>query len=328
MDESIRKILTDIFGAQLIKYKQTKASLPIYLKNDKSFYEAVIGETRFVIVMHENPERLNVSALKKHLPKYHEAFGSNITYGFDKVTTFQRRSLVENGISFISGNGQVFLPFLGAFFSKCQMNDYNREASYLSPTAQALLLLLIYTDEEISRSYAAKSLKVSPMTISRASAELGRLEVLSERKRGTELLISRNGGKTEVYSKIRGLLINPVQEVVYVENDSLENGIIAGEYSLSKRSDLGYPRYHEYAISKKDYQSMNLKEYDPYTDIGIDLIRIQLWKYDPELFARNGQIDPISLICSFKGEGEEDERIHKCLTQIEGEMDKWQLTKI
>jgi hypothetical protein len=36
-------------------------------------------------------------------------------------------------------------------------------------------------------------------------------------------------------------------------------------------------------------------------------------------------VDPVSLISSFQNE--DDERIHKCLKRIEGEITSWQITK-
>jgi len=55
------------------------------------------------------------------------------------------------------------------------------------------------------------------------------------------------------------------------------------------------------------------------------LIRVQIWRYDPSLFTSTNDVDPVSLISSFQNE--DDERIHKCLKRIEGEITSWQTTK-
>ena len=320
----MKDILDEIFGSQLSEYKKIKVSLPLYLKTGRSFYEIVIGETGFVLVSIDTQERLNVSALKKQLRKYYEVFNAYVVYGFPVVTTFQRKSLIENGISFVSGNGQVYLPFMGAFFVKCQMYDYRKESINLTPSAQALLLLMIYTDGEISKSHAAGILGIAPMSVTRASADLVKLGLISETRKGTEALITLNGTRMEVYEKARDYLISPVTGVVYIEKGEAEPGLPAGDYALSKRSDLGYPGYYEYAVSKKDYLKADHNTCDPYTDTNKELIRIQKWSYSPKMFAFKGQVDPISLISSYKGD--EDERIHKCLVDVEKEIEKWQLT--
>jgi hypothetical protein len=41
---------------------------------------------------------------------------------------------------------------------------------------------------------------------------------------------------------------------------------------------------------------------------------LEIWNYDPELFAKDGYVDPISLYCSL--ETNKDERIELCLEEI------------
>ena len=41
---------------------------------------------------------------------------------------------------------------------------------------------------------------------------------------------------------------------------------------------------------------------------------MQLWKYNPSYFAREGRVDPVSLACTFKGN--EDERIEMCIEEL------------
>ncbi len=317
----MKEILSETFGSRLTEYNEINGSMPLYLKSQRSFYEVMIGETRFVLVMTDEAERFNIAVLKKHLTKYYEVFNAYIVYGFGKITTFQRKSLVENEISFISGNGQIYLPFLGAFFGKCQAKKIETVGKRFSPATQALILLMIYYDGEMSKAESANRLELTPMSVSRASEDLKALGVISERRKGTELLIARMGTRTEAYRKVENYLINPVWKTVYINKGDLTEGLIAGEYALSKRSDFGYPKYFEYAVSKKDYAGYGYREYDPDIDMGLDLIRIQKWKYSPLLFADKDKIDPISLICSFQGE--DDERIHKCLGDIEEEIEAW-----
>ena len=317
----MRNVLSETFGSRLTEFKKISGSMPLYLKSQRSFYEVMIGDTIFVLVMTDEEERFNISALKKHLTKYYEIFDAPIVYGFRKITTFQRKSLVENEMSFVSGNGQIYLPFLGAFFGKCQTKKIETPGDHFSPATQALMLLMIYNDSEMSKAEAANRLKLTPMSVSRASADLKALGVISERSKGTELLIARMGTRKEAYRKVEKYIINPVWETVYINKSDLVDGLIAGEFALSKRSDFGYPRYYEYAVAKKDYSGYGYREYDPDMDTGLELIRIQKWKYSPQLFADKDKIDPISLICSFQGE--DDERIHKCLTDVEKEIEGW-----
>jgi hypothetical protein len=43
-------------------------------------------------------------------------------------------------------------------------------------------------------------------------------------------------------------------------------------------------------------------------------LNVQLWKYNPSYFSREGRVDPVSLACTFKGN--EDERIEMCIEEL------------
>ena len=45
-----------------------------------------------------------------------------------------------------------------------------------------------------------------------------------------------------------------------------------------------------------------------------DCLNVQLWKYNPSYFAREGHVDPVSLACTFKGN--EDERIEMSIEEL------------
>lgn len=163
------------------------------------------------------------------------------------------------------------------------------------------------------------------MSITRATSVLSGMGLVREEKRGREVIVSLILSKSETYQKARPHMINPVQKIIYVEKKVFGQGIKAGEYSLSVRSDFGYPSYAEYAVSARDESVRSLQAMDPGIETANNLIKIQTWKYDPALFALHGQVDPISLICSFQGE--DDERIHKCMQQVEKEIDGWRVMR-
>ena len=45
-----------------------------------------------------------------------------------------------------------------------------------------------------------------------------------------------------------------------------------------------------------------------------DCLKVQLWKYNPSYFAREGCVDPVSLACTFKGN--EDEGIEMSIEEL------------
>lgn len=324
----MEKLLKDIYGLQLENYSKIKVSLPMYLTEEKEFFEVTILGVKFVIVNSKSMDRLNVSVLNKHIQKYHEYFNENVALGFPSLTSSQRKALIENNISYISGNDQIFFPFLGSYFTKCIKSQMSRPIDKFSPSSQLLALYMIYNEKgkRISKSKAAKQVGISAMSITRAVKDLVKIGVLQEEKVGNEVFIFCDMEKQDFYKEIIPYLINPIQETIYVSQIEGEEEILlkGGEYSLSQRSMLGYPKYEEYALAKNSDFFERVEAYNPDLHMGGKLSRIQKWKYNPLVLGYDGMVDPISLICSFLGE--EDERIQMSLDEVQGEIDTWRIT--
>lgn len=319
----MRQLFEQVYGHKLAYFEETNYSLPLYLQDGKRFYRASVSGKEFVVVFLKTQERFNITSLKKQLASYQNATKAEVVYGFNKISTFQRKSMIENEIPFASQNGQMYLPFLGILFEKCAMGeDIIKE--HFAPVSQLLFLLFLYEKDSYSKLEAAKRLHVSPMAISRASKQLLEKGLITEKKQGTEIVMTVSvKDRMALYDKASKYLINPVKSVLYLPNGKVNISMPAsGEFSLSQRSDMGYPKYVEYALYKDLQIFEGLVGVDPDLDYGRDNIRIQKWKYDPVIFSSNGQVDPVSLICTFADT--RDERIHKCLEQVREEIQKWQ----
>ena len=277
----------------------------------------------FVVVFSETRERFNIKTLKKQLTSYQNAIKADIVYGFDKISSFQRKSMIENEIPFVSCNGQMYLPFMGVLFEKCAVaEDIVRER--FAPVSQLLFLLFLYENDSYTKLEAANRLHVLPMAISRASKQLHEKGLIKEKKQGTEIVMTVSvKDRRELYENAVRYLINPIQSVLYLPNGRVDGSTPAsGEFSLSRRSDMGYPKYVEYALYKDLQFFKGVVGVDPNLDFETDIVCIQKWKYDPMVFSYNGQVDPVSLICTFADT--KDERIHKCLEQVKEEIWNWQ----
>lgn len=322
----MKEILSEIFGSQLKKFKTKEINLPVYLMDGRTFYDVNIMDTDCVLVYFQKYNQFSITSLKKQMINYNKFFDRAVVYGFDSITTFQRKALVENGISFVSNNGQVFMPFIGTLFYKCVTNQMDNDVLRFMPVTQSLFLFLLYNedDKKINKSQAAEILGVTPMSITRAVKELKQLGIVEETKVGTQIKVSRNLSRFETYEKAKDYLINPIQRIVYIlKKDFINVFPSAGEYSLCERSELSYPRYEEYALSKEAAEKYILKEIDPNTVIDSEIVKIQIWKYNPALFANGDVIDPVSLISSFSEN--KDERIQMCIEEVEKEINTWQM---
>ena len=320
----MKKLFEQVYGRKLDCFEEIKYSLPLYLQDGKTFYRVSVSGKTFVVVFSETKERFNIKNLKKQLATYQNVIKADVVYGFDKISSFQRKSMIENEIPFVSCNGQMYLPFMGVLFEKCAKGE-DIVKEHFAPGSQVLFLLFLYENDSYTKLEAAKRLQVLPMTISRASKQLLEKGLIEEKKQGTEIVMTVSvKNRRELYSKAEKYLINPVQSFLYLPNDRVDRSTPAsGEFSLSRRSDLGYPKYVEYALYKDLPFFKGLISVDPDLDYENDIVRIQKWKYDPLLFSCNGQVDPISLICTFADT--RDERIHKCLEQVKEEIWNWQI---
>ena len=326
----MEELLERIFGKKLEQYDAARYSLPIYLKDGRRFFNASVGGHSFVIVQFVTTERFNVKTLKKQLENYQNVVKKCVAFGFDRLSCFQRKSLIENDIPFIAGNGQLYLPFLGAYFEKHALSEEVIPEKF-TWAAQILFLLFLYERNGCSKTEACRRLMVKPMTITRASRQLGEKGLIKEERRGNEIwMIIAEEDRKAFYEKGEKYLINPIHSVIYVPNARIYSDVPdAGEYSLSLRSDFGYPEYVEYAFYKDDPGIKGMTGMKPSLDASTNLARFQKWRYDPKLFSGNVSekimVDPVSLICSLSDV--KDERVHKCLEQVKEEIWRWQTTK-
>jgi len=63
----MEKLLKDIYGIQVENYHKMKVSLPMYLMEEKEFFEVTILGVKFIIVESKSMDRLNVSVLNKYI---------------------------------------------------------------------------------------------------------------------------------------------------------------------------------------------------------------------------------------------------------------------
>ena len=320
----MKELLEQVYGQKLNFIEETQFSLPLYLQDGKKFYTVSVSGKTFVVVVFGTQERFNVKTLKKQLVSYQNAIKTDVVYGFDKISSFQRKSMIENDVPFISYNGQMYLPFMGVLFEKCSSGEYVIKEQF-TPVSQLLYLLFLYENGSYTKLEAAKKLHVSPMSISRASKQLLEKGLIEEKKNGTEITMTASvKDRKELYKKAAKYLINPIQSVLYLPGGRMERDLPAsGEFSLSQRSDFGYPKYVEYALYKDLPFVKELAGVNPDLEYEKNIVRIQKWKYNPLTFSCNGQVDPVSLICTFADIN--DERIHKCLEQVKEEIWNWQI---
>lgn len=289
--------------------------LPIYLRNFYHFYEmTILDKPRILIEILKETPRLDI--IQKHIKRIEEITSQQTVLYFKDITRYRRKSLIENRIPFIIENGQVYLPFLGLDLKRAPQYAREEVVTFSTSAQMAYLFFLYNKDTEINATVFAEKMGFAVMTASRALNELYY----------AKLITYETGGKTgrskkyrrisdpEYFEKGRAHIKSPVKKVVYVQR-SPKGALIAGLDALAELSMLNPPGRPIRAVSQKLFIKEEV-EIIRNKDIVKDqkLVELEIWNYDPKQFAKNENVDIMSLYASLKGEI--DERIEQALEQV------------
>ena len=312
----MKKQLEQYFGCEVkIREYKNKLSLPIFMTMRDIAMVEIYG-VNFAIVDVMKEAELSVAAMKKQKEKYEEALQCPVAYQVALNSVSMRNALVKNGVPFVDLPGNVFLPFMGIVLQDVYRKQLVK-ADKMMPATQMVFLELLYMNDEESalKSEVANKLNLTKTSITRATAQLEEMGLVEQIKSGTEISVKRNCSRKEYYENAKAYLINPVQKVITIMRyEATFESFEAGESALSQVSELNPPRIEERAIYKGEEVIDQVEIVDARYEDWDDCLKVQLWKYNPFYFAREGRVDPVSLACTFKGN--EDERIEMCIEEL------------
>lgn len=306
-----------LFGLDFEKKELNVNNLPIYLTARRSFFRLSYNNMEFILVCLPKDEKYGVIAFEKQEKLISEKYGIPVAFGFQNLSKLQRDGLIAKNIPFISDSGQLYLPFLGIALRNQFAHMKKTKAEKMMPATQALFLYLLYrhTNIPVMKKDAAEAIAVTRTSLTRASEQLEEIGLISQKKLGKEYLMQTEGTGIDLYRKAKPYLINPVHSVVTVEDDMTKyfNYPIAGESALAEITMLNRPAMPVYAVWKNEIKMDEITEVDIRWDIYSKAIQLELWKYNPKLFAKNDRVDPVSLAMSF--ENNADERIEGAIEE-------------
>lgn len=312
----MKKQLEQYFSCEVkIREYKNKLSLPIFMTMRDIAMVEIYG-VNFAIVDVVKETELSVAAMKKQKAKYEEALQCPVVYQVALNSVSMRNALVKNGVPFVDLPGNVFLPFMGIVLQDVYKKQLIKVDKMMPATQMVFLELLYMNDEESAlKSEVANKLNLTKTSITRATAQLEEMGLIEQIKSGTEISVKRNCSRKEYYENAKAYLINPVQKVITIMRyEATFESFEAGESALSQVSELNPPRIEERAIYKGEEVIDQLEIADARYEDWDECLNVQLWKYNPSYFAREGRVDPVSLACTFKGN--EDERIEMCIEEL------------
>lgn len=299
---------------QITKYDR-KLSLPIFMAMRDINIVEIYG-VNFAVVNVVKEPALTIAAMKKQKKKYEEILECPVVYEVSVSSISMRNALVKNDISFIDLPENMFIPFIGIVLQDIRRKKEIR-IDKMMPATQMVFLELLYMDDDetILKSEIAYKLNLTKTSITRATAQLKEMNLIVENKLGKEIFIRRNYPRREYYENAKDYLINPIQKsITIMRYETAFESFYAGETALSQLSDLNPPRIEEHAVYKGEEAIDQLEIVDVRHEEWENCLTLQLWKYNPSYFARNGHVDPISLICTFKEN--DDERIEMSIEEL------------
>lgn len=310
------EVLKKYFGTEVNLCKQKdELTLPIFLAV-RERYRVSINGISFVVVCVKQDESYGIVAIKKQVAHYEEELQCNVAFVYNTITRAQRDALLRNNIPFISLNPeQIYLPFLGFILNENFKRDKQIKTDKMMPATQQLFLYILYSKADfVLKSVAAEELGLTRTSITRASEQLLAMKLIEQEKVGKEIRMFRKYEPQQMFEKAKSYLINPVQKKMAVRVEEMDaEWLYAGESALGQYSMLNEPKVPEIAIYKG---AMNraVQEVDIRWEDAGEVCVIELWKYNPFLFSKDGKVDPVSLACSLAGC--EDERVELAIEEM------------
>lgn len=292
-----------------IKTWNDTGTLPDELREEREFYLLEIcGITCLVITMSASEFQMSVFMREREQLQAH--CGLPIVICFDRITSYQRKCLIEGGQAFIVPDNQLFMPFLGMALQE-HFKAQAVAGKQLTAMAQYILLYFIYDKEGgyHSKLEISKDLDISLMNVTRGVQELEELGLLVTRKKGRSSMVTMSMERETLLDKAKPYLRNPVQKRLFVK---AEDWILAlppaGREARQADTGSGMESnslgYHIRAIEKREYLNTadTMTFIDPAWDTEEPYIELEVWRYDPTRFAGKHTVDSISLSLSFMGE--------------------------
>ena len=237
-----------------------------------------------------------------------------------KLSAYQRRSLSEYGVSWISNEETFHIPFLMA---SCNGAHFVRPAQVLSASAQRIVIhALDGTWNELSSTEVSKTMGKSLSSISAYFAEIAAITPCLIGKRGRmRFIVSPEDGeeKRVLFTQAKPYLVSPVKKRIYLACSNAALKLcgtlpLSGISALSKHTNIANDPWETRAIPPSNkYLFAKIMEYsEQVTKNDAPNVLLEVWEYDPS------EKDLISLYLDVEeyAFSEGDERLNQAVSDL------------
>ncbi len=316
--QNFEQYLSDLLGIKVASQPWgLQDSIPFFLKERYLFYEIILMDHPYVIMINNGDDEVAPMELCKHMEKVYEKWKATCVYVHTTISSYNRKRLIEHRVPFVIPGNQMYLPDLGIDLRE-RFSKTRSKVLLFSPATQAAVIYFLTNRkmDKVTPSVLARQLNVSIMTMSRALDELEDAGVVEIERKGRERIVHIPKDKKALWEKTRGFMRSPTKRSRFFQkkHEIPDNFIaLAGLSALSHYSMLQSPSIPEYAISHKKFNEVEF--YELVESVEEADCSLQIWSYDPVLFAQNGVVEPFSLYLSLQSEAL-DERVESALDEM------------
>lgn len=313
--DELKVYLETLLGKNNVSVEKNRdIVLPLYLNCYEYVVISLYGISYVFVVPKES---LNVKAYKAQKHKIEAFFNCPAVLVLDKPKALQRQNLIENNTMFVEIGKQLFMPKVGLVLRNMRERA-PLQVEKFTPQMQLCALFFLYHKEgEYTVKQISEKTRLNNMAITRGMSALEALKLVSSTSIGRTKYYRLCENEMCYLEKIEQYAISPVfRSLLTLNSKKTQKVFKSGHSALSYYSMLADNEYETYAISKETYRQIEKSLDITYEDLldEQDYIRLEVWKYDPALFAENGVVDKFSLYMSF--EREQDERTEAILKEI------------
>lgn len=312
--ESLKHYLSDALKTSIeVNSWEKQNSLPLFLTDHYYFYEVLLLGARCLLMISRDPADTTPGTIRKHWDQIQKKWDGPIIYIQSAMSSYNRKRLIELHIPFIVPGNQMYLPHIGIDLREYFRKIHSKQSNAFSPGTQTVVIyaLLGKTHEKLTPSILAKKLGYTLMTMTRAFHELQAAEIGEFFQEGRERYWTFSD-KQALWEQAKGFLRSPVRKRIWLKTGLFK--ISAGLSALSHFSQLTPPSVPVFAIGAKQWDSckqLGIEELPTSDEASLEL---EIWSYKPELFAKNGFVDPFSIYFSLEAGG--DERVESALEEM------------
>lgn len=289
--------------------RPAEPKLSAYLSSFYDFYEVdLLG--RPLMIASPSEQSLTPKKLAKGAAALAKALSADVALYLPALSSAQRRALLEEKQAFITQSGDYYLPQLALHFTEAY-DAILEERKPFNPSQQLVFLYCLYADKDVvEQSAIAEALGISAGSVSSALSlfvDYGLLDYAIGGVTGRKKSY-RVQDKRKLYEKGLSVFGSPIRKTIVAPVSLVsENWLKSGLSALADRSDLLPPESPVFAISPAQARDLNSAD-----DGSLERCVVQVLKYDSIVFAKDGCVDPLTMLLTID---DQDERISLAIKQ-------------